>query len=99
MIKTFVHNDLILRVKTNILKKGACYFGETDIKNELDYIYKNVVFNKEECASEEIFLLSIYKHLTSKGIKPYQLEIAGLVYEGTKMTDLDAQQQLEKQTE
>lgn len=85
MIKIFEYGKTKLKIKTNILKEGKCYFGDKNITNE----FKNIVntINPNGTITSEAFLITLWETLRSKGIAPLEISIGNIIYKGAKMTE------------
>jgi len=89
MIKTFKFNNVVLEVKTNMLKGSVCYFGEKEIVSEFEGAVRNANYQAKDQKSNELILLYIYKHLTGKGIKPHKITFKDISYMGVKVTQFE----------
>ncbi len=87
MIKKFKYKDVELFIKTNMTKKGRCYFGEKDIQGEFEIGYREAHHQSADMKSPEQILMFINNHLKYVGIKIESLNMGNLIYKGTKMTD------------
>jgi len=95
MEKEFEHKRIYIKVKTNMLKDGVCYFGEKDIRGEFENIYKNAMYEKSKETTTELFLINIFNKFKERGIAVAEIRTGDLTYKGVKMTDLNAQKTLE----
>ncbi len=95
MIKAFKHKDIIYKIKTNMLKRGKCYFGEKDIQKVFVEIYSEVKHSSGGDTTNEQFIMQIYKSVAEKGIKLEEISLYNLIYKGGTMTDFSKQKTLE----
>lgn len=91
MIKTFNYKNILIRIKTNMLKDGKTYFGEKDVSDILQDAVQQVTYMGKTSFTKEQTILTLDQILRSKGIAPYEIIIEDLSYMGNKMTDFTNQ--------
>ena len=91
MIKNFRIGVANVFVKTNMLKKGICYFGEKDVEGNLTKYYREVKYDIPDLTSEQ-FLMEIFRRANKDGIKIYKIVFQDLECDGTNMVELTKQQ-------
>jgi len=95
MIKRFVYKAIETKVKTNQTKGGLAYFGDKDIKGELESAYKRVIYRNGQDCPEDIVVVEVFEELKSLGIAPFEVTYGNTSYRGVKITDVKDQQKPE----
>lgn len=95
MEKTFKYKELELRIKTNMLRSGICYFGEKDVQAEFDKIVRKTTYHVPDLSRENL-LVTVWRNLIKIGIKPVSITDKEITYRGVNMANIsDKQKELE----
>ena len=79
------YKGFTIAISTNMLKNGYCYFGEKNIDKEILYSINSGLKNMDTL---ERRLMWIFGLLKRKGIKLDFIEMNGLTYKGTTITEI-----------
>ena len=93
MEKEFKYKDVKILVKTNFIKGGTAYYGEHDIQNLLEFIYKECLYGKP--TTDELTAITVFNEFKKKAVKLTEIKCGRIVHRGEKITDLNIQKQLD----
>jgi len=87
-MKTFKHKNMIIVLKTNLLKNNKCYFGDNNLDNIFTGAYNDVKYRTT--LSPEHQLIELFKYFHKEGIKPESITMNDITHTGTLMSDVGA---------
>jgi hypothetical protein len=96
MIQSFSHKEIVVAVKTTMLKGDTLYFGERDVQELIAVAYNNVTYARGHGISYVRLIIEVYKELVKMGLKPDSISAGNIKYTGVRMNDVNTQQVLEK---